>query len=188
MQRLSKRLSPDDLRSLTGQLFLIGGLFAGSVVLAAGIATQRKFFEKYRSETYQTLPANLKPLADSAVDGDFSAPEIIQFQHLPQPDRLRLYDEWMTATNPSHLVPRLLTRLDAPLYLMRAERTLVCGNPDQQRRAVFFLEQSTHPEAIPILQKALSWAEQRHDRALVERIQSALRPGNTTGIKPLPAK
>ena len=181
MQPLSKRLSPDDLRSLTGQLFLIGSLFAGSVVLAAGIATQRKFFEKYRSETYQALPANLKPLADSAADGNFSTSEISHFQRLPQPDRLRLYDDWMVATNPSDLVPHLLTRLDAPLYLTRAERTLVCGNPDQQRRAVFFLEQSTHPEAIPILQKALSWAEQRHDHALVERIQQALQSGNTSG-------
>ncbi|MBI4747633.1 MAG: hypothetical protein HY774_04050 [Acidobacteria bacterium] len=185
MQPLHKRLSPDDLRSLTGQLLLIGGLFAGSVVLAAGIATQRTFFEKYRSETYQALPANLKPLVDSAVDGDFSVSEITQFQHLPQPDRLRLYDDWMLAANPSDLAPRLLTRLDAPLYLTRAERTLVCGNPDQQRRAVFFLEQSNHSEAIPILQKALNWAEQRHDTALVEQIQQALQPENTIGRAPI---
>jgi hypothetical protein len=46
---------------------------------------------------------------------------------------------------------------DPALYLERAERSLVCGSIEQKLRALFFLELSRSPQALPILHKAGHW-------------------------------
>lgn len=72
-------MNKQELRTLKGQLLLLGGMFAGSVVLAMLLATQRGFFEKFVEEKYGALPATLKPLADAAAEGKLDRKRSINF-------------------------------------------------------------------------------------------------------------
>ena len=165
-------MNKQELRTLKGQLLLIGGMFAGSIVLAVFIATQRGFFEKYIEEKYGVLPASMKPLADSAAEGKI---DMEAFNKLQQAERLLLYDDWMTrAEPPPPRTPAALVAADSGLYLARAERTLAGGRDDQKLRALKFLELAESKEAVPILQKARQWSIKRRMALMTEKITETL--------------
>jgi hypothetical protein len=165
-------MNKDDLRTLGIQSLLIGGLVAGCVVLAAVIATQRPFVEKYIQEEYQALPARLKPIADAAAAGTVRDEEMAE---LSDADCLLLYDHWMNREAPgSHAYAKVLVAARPALYLARAERTLVCGSPGQRARALAFLEQSDAPDAAGILEKAAEWSARRKLPGVAAEIRGAL--------------
>jgi hypothetical protein len=160
------------LRTLKGQLLLLGAMFAGSVVLAVFIAMQRGFFEKYILEKYDPLPASLKPLADAAAEGKL---DVEAFNKLSQAERLILYDDWMTRPAPPPTrTPSVLVAADSGLYLARAERTIVNGREEQKLRALQFLELAASRDAIPILRKARQWSIKRKTAEMTAKITETI--------------
>ena len=147
-------------------------MFAGSVLLAVFIATQRGFFEKFIEEKYVALPASLKPLADAAAEGKIDREA---FNKLSQTERLFLYDDWMARPEPlpTH-TPGALVTADSGLYLARAERTIVSGHDDQKVRALKFLELAGAKEAVPVLEKARQWSIKRRTAEMTAKITETL--------------
>lgn len=165
-------MNKQELRTLKGQLLLLGVMLAGSVALAVIIATQRVFFEKFIEEKYAALPAALKPFADAAAEGRLDREA---FNKLSQADRLILYDDWMGhPLEPPARTPSELVKADAGLYLARAERTLINGREDQKRRALKFFELARARDAVPILKKARQWSIRRRTFELTAKITETL--------------
>lgn len=166
-------MNKQELRTVKGQLLLLGAMFAGSIVLAVFIATQRGFFEKFIEEKYGQLPASMKPLADAAAEGKIDGEA---FKKLSQAERLLLYDDWMARPDPPPArTPEVLVAADSALYLARAERTLVGGSEDQKLRALKFIELARSKLAVPLLQKARQWSIKRRTIQLTARITETLR-------------
>ncbi|MHC4404288.1 MAG: hypothetical protein ACYTG0_31930 [Planctomycetota bacterium] len=180
-------MNRQELRTLRSQLLLVAGLFAGCIVAGVLMATQRGFFEEYLREEYAPLPAELKDLADAAASGEIDEARL---QGLSQEQRLALYDDWMIRPNPPAGTPKTLVAAAGELYLARAERTLVCGNADQRKKALWFLELAGSSEAVPVLEKASRWAERRSLPELaaaiaetVDRLQRAPSAGEKRPIE-----
>jgi hypothetical protein len=166
-------MNKQELRTLKGQLLLLGAMFAASILLAIFIATERAFFEKFIEEKYADLPANMKPLADAAAEGKIDREA---FDKLSQAERLFLYDDWMTRPDQtSSQTPSALVAADSALYLSRAERTIVGGREDQKLRALKFIELAGSKMAIPLLQKARQWSINRRTSALTAKITETLK-------------
>lgn len=165
-------MNKQDLRTLKGQLLLLGAMLVGSVLLAIVIATQRGFFEKFIEEKYLALPEELKPMADAAAQGRIDREA---FNKLSQAERLILYDDWMARPGePPGRTPSELVAADAPLYLRRAERTLINGRDDQKMRALKFMELAGAKEALPLLRKARQWSLKRRTHDLTAKITETL--------------
>lgn len=175
-----------ELKTLRGQLLLLGGLFAGCLVAAAVIAASRNFFEKFLGEKYQPLPAHLAALAQAAAEDRFDQSA---FAALSPADRLVLYDDWMArADPPPAATPGALLAADAALYLARVERTLVCGRPDQRLRALQFLELAGARQAVPLLREVRQWALKRKLPQLGEQIAETInRIEQRSTLRPIPA-
>jgi hypothetical protein len=165
-------MNKQELRTLKGQLLLLGAMFAASVALAVFIASERRFFEKFIEEKYAPAPETLRPLADAAASGRLDAGE---FNKLSQADRLILYDDWMARPEGGpRLTPAALLAADPGLYLARAERTIVSGRDDQKTRALKFLELAGSRDAIPILRKARQWSIRRRTFEMTAKITETL--------------
>lgn len=166
-------MNRQEIRTLKGQLLLLGAMFAGSVVLAVVMAAQRPFFEKFIAEKYGTVPANIKTLADEvALSGKIEAEA---FSKLTEEERLLLYDDWMTRPDPPPpRTPAALVAADSKLYLARAERSLVGGSDNQKTRALKFFELAGSRDAIPLLQKARQWSIKRRTLDLTAKIEDVL--------------
>jgi hypothetical protein len=166
-------MNKQELRTLKGQLLLLGAMLAASVVLAIFIAMQRGFFEKFIEEKYGVLPASMKSLADAAAEGKIDKEA---FDKLSQAERLLLYDDWMARPDsPPERTPEVLVASDAALYLARAERTIVGGSEHQKLRALKFIELAGARQAIPLLQKARQWSIKRATTQLTAKITETLR-------------
>jgi hypothetical protein len=166
-------MNKQELRTLKGQLLLLGAMFAGSLVLAVFIATQREFFEKFIEEKYGVLPASMKPLADAAAEGKIDQEA---FNKLSQQERLLLYDDWMARPDPPPArTPEVLVASDSALYLARAERTIVGGREDQKLRALKFIELAGARQAVPLLQKARRWSIKRGTTQLTAKITEMIQ-------------
>lgn len=161
----------NELRGLRSQIWLMGGLFALSVVTSATVASQRWFFEKHCRERYSALPSDLRRLATSAAEGALDPNE---HERLSREDRLALYDDWMAAAEPLAGMAKALLAHDPALYIARAERTLVCGRADQRSRAIEFVELGGSAQAVPMLRRARSWWTRRNDPGLAERLDAAI--------------
>lgn len=165
-------MNKQELRTLKGQLLLLGAMLAASILLAIFIAMQRGFFEKFVEEKYAALPANMKPLADAAAEGKIDREA---FDKLSQAERLLLYDDWMTRPEQSSSrTPSALVAADSALYLSRAERTIVGGREDQKLRALKFIELAGSKMALPLLQKARQWSINRRTTQLTTKITETL--------------
>jgi len=147
------------------------GLFAGCIVAAAVMASQRGFFEKHLKEKYAPLPADIQDVADAAAADEVDP---VRFEQLSDQQRLALYDDWMTRDVPPANTPRALMAADGELYLARAERTLVCGSAVQRKRALSFLELAGSRDAIARLQKLSRWAARRSLSELVAAIAQTI--------------
>lgn len=160
-----------EVRALRTQLLLLVGLFAGCLAAAGVIATQRPWFESFLGEKYAALPADLQPLADAAAAG--AVPKEA-FAQLTPARRLALYDDWLTRADAPLATPAALLAADPALYLARAERSLVCGRPEQRSRALEFLKAAGAPQALPILRKVQSWARHRGLTELTDALSQAI--------------
>jgi hypothetical protein len=167
------------LRSVTGQLALLLGTFAGAVMLAVVIVCLRgPVFEKYVRETYpdpddwsvhacQTLAS-----ARATSDDCRRVGEQIE-EHLgkePPPRRAavleRIYGAWMQddRLDPDGLLVVRLTRLQPDWTRERLRRTLAAGSPFQRKRALEWLLLAA---AAPGLEEPIEkLARQAHVRAM----------------------
>jgi hypothetical protein len=159
-----------------------------------GVALARGFFEPRIKERYKPLPPALASMAEAAAAGRTDIwPEDARLQGSPEfrehqtQVRLALYDDWMLREGPPPASPRALVLADGPLFLARAERSLVAGNDEQRVRALKFLELSGSPDAVPVLEKAQTWAARRNLPELAAKIGdtlAALRSGAAPATAP----
>ena len=162
-----------ELRTLRGQLWLLTGLLAGSAVLAGVVAGARPWIEQFLQEKYDELPARLQTLAGDAAAGRLDAEK---FAALADAERLALYEHWMAQPDPPpEQTPAVLVAAAPDFYLARAERSLVCGNPQQRRCALQFLALARNRDAVPILERWQRWASRRGARELVAEAADVTR-------------
>lgn len=148
---------------LRGQLIVLGVVFLGGLVLAAVMATQRPWFESFVREKYQADYASYPGPLRRAVDA-LAADKLAQidFERLGPDQRRQLYEDWIERSDvPRLAVPRRLTLWAPKYYLQCAEKTVVCGSPDQQKRAAQFLQLCDCREAKAVLQRLTQWADER---------------------------
>ena len=165
-----------EIRKLRGQLILVAILFGVTGMVAIVAATQRRWAEGFVVEKYRNVPEDLQSLINSIHNNQ---PIDKSLRDLSRDKRLLLYDYWMQrevrppASEGDAAFVQQLMRLDADLYLDRAERTLVCGSETQQSKAVELFRLSRNDDAIPMLIKAENWARRRHRMDLARQIRLA---------------
>lgn len=177
------------LRTPRGQLALIGVTFAGSIALAAFVATQRSFFEKYVREKYESPAAYIVEIGKKLESDE----DVRVVKDLSRADHLKLYEAWMQSNDTwPAAAARVMIASSPTLYLHRAAQTLVGGTPRQRRRAVQFLAASDAAEAKPVLRRALDRARLRREYELADFIQQRIKDRSSSqpsSIKPvLPKK
>ncbi|MEW6213196.1 MAG: hypothetical protein AB1631_33170, partial [Acidobacteriota bacterium] len=101
-------MNKQEIRTLRGQLILMGILFVGSLALAVFMAANRGFFEKYIEEKYGAMPASVQPLVERAETGRFDESDKEKFASLSDSERLALYDDWMSREDSPSGTPRAL--------------------------------------------------------------------------------
>jgi hypothetical protein len=164
------------LRSVPGQLTLLGVTYVGAVVLAvAALCLRSLLFEPYIRETYQTAE-RLGPLVRAVARGDATRE---QLQQLDRENAGLLYDAWLSDAelDPQGRLARRLFADHGPSIMERLRRTLVVGNAAQRARALqmlgFLAEPSLRPEALELVRYARQKAERRGETEL-ERQAAAL--------------
>ena len=185
------------LRSVRGQLILLGVTFAGAVVVAGIVLGLRgAVFEHYVREKYQPddeARDTARVLADPA-----STPEQVaavgkkldeKIQPGGQPPRQnfgvldRLYGVWVLdeVPDPDGNLARRLTQLQPDWVFRRLRVTLVAGSPAQQARALVWLRHvagGDHAERVEELAAyALRKAERRGDVELKGQAAAVLALG-----------
>ncbi len=148
---------------LRGQLIVLGLVFLGGLVLAAVMATQRPWFESFVREKYQVGYASFSEPLRRAVDV-LAADKLAQvdFEKLGPDQRRQLYEDWIERSDvPRLMVPQRLTLWAPKYYLQCAEKTVVCGSPNQQKRAVQFLQLCNCREATEVVQRLAQWSDKR---------------------------
>jgi hypothetical protein len=165
-------MTKGELRTLRGQFMLLALMFLGSAAGAVVLASQRGFFEKHIDEKYTPLPEALRKLAEGAGEGRLNGAE---FEKLTPPERLLLYDDWMARVEEGPAsTPKVLLAADPQLYLARLERSLICGRPEQRRRALRFAELGGNRDAAPVLERVRTWARRRARTELAADVEAAL--------------
>jgi hypothetical protein len=151
------------LMELRGQLIVLTVVFLGGLVLAIVMATQRPWFESFVREKssagYASYPEPLRRAVDALAEDKLAQ---VDFEKLGPDQRRQLYEDWIERSDVPRLkVPQKLTRWAPLYYLQCAEKTVVCGSPDQQKRAVQFLQLCSCREATEVLTRLAQWADTR---------------------------
>jgi hypothetical protein len=160
------------LRSVPGQLALLGGAYLGAVVLAVvALCLRGVFFERFIGETYRAAPEDLTAALRAAAAGE-ATPE--QLRRLEEDPNL-LYDVWMANADldpQGRLARRLLAR-HGRLTLERVRRTLALGTAAQRGRALDLLaladEAELRPEVVQLCRYELRRARRRGEEGLAGR-------------------
>ena len=136
------------LRTVNGQLALIGAAFLGAVVLAAVMAFSLGFFEGYVREKYPK-PEGGDEVADH-------------------------YHTWMLDRDVSEQFPSSVVGADPEYFRGRVERTLAAGSREQKLRAVLFARLSGDGECVPVLRWGGRRARAVGDEELARRLDEAV--------------
>jgi hypothetical protein len=156
----------------------------GTLLAAAGLALfaviQRSFFERHIQERYDVRPARFASLAPQ-LQGRLKG--VQAFKALPPEDRVGVYEAWMQAADewPAG-APAAMAWADPDLCFQRVQRTLLCGSQTQRCMAIRFLRLSSHPQAVPLIERARADALARHELPLAQAAQEAL-DSFTHGLK-----
>jgi hypothetical protein len=171
------KLSRVYLRSIRGQLTLLGVTYLGAVALAVvALCLRNWFFESTVREKYAPVPQSLQSLARDVAEGK-GGKEQLEKLSLPEVDLL--YGYWIDQPEldaEGRLIQCLLSS-HGPLILSRVRRTLVCGNPQQRARAADILSlppEALRPEAIRLLQFARVRAQRRGEQTLARQASAVL--------------
>jgi hypothetical protein len=199
------------LRSVRGQLELLGVVFAGAAVIAVIILFLREsVFEYYAREKYPQPEGDaktaIKALVDVLVDPACTKEQIDdagkklaekaqpQQQAGQQPkadyrDLEAIYGAWMLDDNldPGGNLAKRLTRLQPDWVFRRIRVTLVAGSPAQQARALTWLRfvASEFPDRVDELANyARRKAERRGDVDLRQQANAVLALGRPRDGEP----
>lgn len=168
------------LRSLPVQSSLIAVLFLGSLVLGGIIVSQRWRFESFVKESYvlprRELSDSTRKATDSLIRGE-SASEF--WKRVPDTERRAVYIAWMQQGQvPTQTTVEPFVETDAEFFIKCSERTFVCGDLEQRKRGLTFIEMSGIDRAGKVLDRLAAWAERCNrpdDVALVEATRIRMR-------------
>jgi len=190
------RLSREFLRSIEGQLALLGIIFVGATVLAvAALALRNLLFEPYIRDRYPSPPAELAARLTELAE-DRAAVEKIE-NELERLARLRARSEiqllaaredifhaaygfWIERPelDPQGRVAKCFFSAHGQFTIERIRLTLAAGNEEQRGRAVVLLrwavESDSQAEAIQLCRFARQRAERRYESALVQQADRTL--------------
>jgi hypothetical protein len=200
------------LRSVRGQLELLGVVFAGAVVIAVIILFLREsVFEYYAREKYpqpeENAKAAIKALVDVLVDPASTKEQIDDVgkkleEKVPSPqnagqpqkkpdyrDLEAIYGTWMLddALDPGGNLAKRLTRMQPDWVFRRIRVTLVAGSTAQQTRALTWLRfvASEFPDRVDELATyARRKAERRGDVDLRQQADAVLALGRPRDGEP----
>lgn len=162
----------DRLRHPGGILAFIGLTLAGAAVLALGALTQRSWFEGKVRQKFAPVTAQTAALGAKLGDAEADKPKVTA---LGDPVKAELYQAWLTTGQDwPAAAPAVMFAADAPFYLRCAQETLICGGPDQRRAAARFLGATGSPAARPLVEWAITRADQLHDDATTQALTGAL--------------
>jgi hypothetical protein len=179
-----KLLSRTYLRSVPGQLTLLGGVFVGAVVLAAAALVLRgRFFEPFVREKYPPLEGRPLEVARSLAgkEGDPQQRtkwenELLETSRGPDAVYGGLIES--QDLDREHRLARWLLGRGRQDLLGRLRRTLTVGNEEQRAGALALLEQFAdeegQQEAVDLVRRARERARRRGEAALVEKADGAL--------------
>jgi hypothetical protein len=190
MTRLPTAWDRDFLRSIRGQLGLLGLAYAGAVALAVvALCLRAWFFESYARERYPEASASLRAMIERAARG---APDRGTAEPLSPQEFDAVYGAWIgdPALDPEgHAARRLLWSNREPL-LRRLRITAAAGNLSQRSRALDLLrsaEGSLPDEARALCRFLAERARRRGESVLVETAESVLsRPEQASESSPRP--
>ena len=141
------------LRTVNGQIALIGATFLGAVVLAVVMAFNLGFFEGYVREKYP------EPKGPTLFSGD---------------DLADHYHNWMLDRDVSEQFPSSVVGADPEYFRGRIERTLAAGSREQKLRAVLFARLSGDRGCVPLLRWGGRRARAVGDEELARRLDEAV--------------
>jgi hypothetical protein len=170
-------LSRTAIRSVRGQLALLGAAYTGAVVLAvAALCLRSLVFERHIGEKHVPLSAELDALRQDLAAGD-AGPE--RWRRLTESERDALYGAWIDAPerDPEKKLARLLLSREDPGTLGRIRQTLVVGKYEQRLHAVQLLAlipaDDWTPEAAQLACYAQEQARRRGEPELVRQAEAA---------------
>lgn len=144
-----------------GLIELVAATFGVALVIAAGVASQRAYFEGLAREKYRPPTGESLELARALRPGG------------GEHDRVErscgaLYEVWMQAerTDEHPNLPAALAAACPAELNLRLERTFAAGNEAQRRRAAELLARAPGPALAPALELGLTRARTRRDPAL----------------------
>lgn len=186
------------LRTVRGQLTLLGITFLGAAVLAVIIVCLREaVFERYIRETYPpagtwaqevardladpaTPPQRLEAIRAAVVERANAARE----SRKPAPDLEELYGLWQLNpdVDPGGLMAARLTRFVPDWAIDRLKRTLAAGNPDQRGGALRWLraiadQEETADQVRALAAQTRRRAAARGEEAIRLQAESVLASG-----------
>lgn len=144
-------------------------LVAGALALC--VNWNRWFFEPRAGEVYPSPAAGTLAVMERLASGEAGVDAI---RGLSREEGLGLYECWMRDPSAVPSLPRALVILDEELFLARAERTFVTGDPTQRARAVDFVAATGSFRTGAILERARSYSLRRGERELQEHIEQKL--------------
>jgi hypothetical protein len=167
------KINPLWLRSVRGQLTLLGLAYAGAVALAiAALCTRSIFFERFIGESYKTASEELAVLLQAAAEGNADQHQLARLKDA-NPDVL--YEAWMgdDRLDRDGKLARYLFSVHGEVILDRARRTLALGTVAQRLRALDLLGWvelvELRPEAARLCRFALERARRRDEAELADR-------------------
>ena len=140
------------LRSVRGQLSLLGAAYGGAVLLAVvAVCVRSIFFEHFFFEHFEPPSPRLQQLAGDLAAGR-AGPAQVAVEKAE--DRQVLYGAWLSQPA-QELMARSLLAADGRRILERIRRTLVTGDLPQRTRAVELLGLVTADDLKPEARRAL---------------------------------
>ena len=160
-----------NFHGLPFQLLLVLKLFLACFAAAFLILFNRPWVESFMHENY--LPPT-KSLQLAIATCKMGKPIQDEYQNIPLEERSLLYDDWMLSDKLGLATPGILLSTDFSLFSRRAERTIICGSPEQRIKALLFFELSGDKNTIPILTMAQKWAQRRKLIELADEIDKTI--------------
>jgi hypothetical protein len=191
------------LRTVRGQLALLGVIFAGAAALAVVILCLRgALFERYAREKYPPLEGYAEEAGRVLAAPESSAEQVAEvgkrleerMKPTATPNGPRsgpgsreldgLYGAWVAdeTLDPAGHLARRLTRLQPDWVFRRLRVTLVAGSPPQQSRALAWLrlvasEAEFADRAAELAAYAARKGERRGDRDIQEQAEAVIAVG-----------
>jgi hypothetical protein len=182
------------LRSVQGQLSLMGVIYLGGIVLAiAALVTRSRFFEPHVREKYAAIPEQLRDVVRKRAAGEIETPALVSsieaFVDKQEESARRrdlttddvaglIYGQLSDdpELDPRNLLAKSMIETYGPAIRERIRRTLVLGNLEQRRRAVRLLSlfPPSDAEALELCRYALKRSRDRGETELATEAKAIL--------------